>query len=103
MVDRYFVYLIKPVRENFSDTLSPEEIKIMQAHFDRLKSMTESGKVLLAGPCEDEAFGIVIFKANSRQEAEQVMLSDPVVANGLMSGEVHPFKLSLLNTEIKND
>jgi len=53
-------------------------------------------KVVLAGPCTDGAFGIVVFEADSEEDAAVYMNGDPAVEGGLMSAELHPFRISLM-------
>lgn len=96
--DFNFIYTIKPVRSDFNDSSTPEEDRIMSEHFAYLQSLLGQGKLLLAGPCLDATFGVVIFSADSEEEAEQIMSNDPAVRGGVMIGEVHPFKVSLLHT-----
>lgn len=68
----------------------------MGEHFAYLKELLAKGQLLMAGPCEDAAFGIVLFEAESVQAAEAIMQGDPAVAKGVMIGELHPFRISLL-------
>ncbi len=81
------------------DGFSAEDQKIMSKHFEYLKSYMEAGKLLLAGPCEDRAFGIAIFYAESDAEARAFMNNDPAIRDGLMTAEVHPFRLSLFRCD----
>jgi uncharacterized protein YciI len=63
---------------------------------DYLKSQLEAGRMLLAGPCLDGAFGIVILTAEDESDARAFTENDPAIQNGVMSGELHPFKVSLV-------
>ena len=56
-----YIYLTHPLRDGFFEQPTPEEDIIMEEHFQYLKQATEAGTVLLAGPCLDDTFGIVIF------------------------------------------
>lgn len=68
----------------------------MGEHFAYLKELLAKGQLLMAGPCEDAAFGIVIFEADSAEAAEAIMRNDPAVAKGVMIAELHRFRVSLL-------
>lgn len=57
--------------------------------------MFAEGRLLLAGPCDDEAFGVVIFKAASLAEAERLAAEDPAAVAGLMTAEVHEFRVAV--------
>jgi len=68
----------------------------MNAHFEYLKKATAEGMVLLAGPCLDETFGIVVFKAENEDSARAFMMNDPSVENNVMMAELHPLRISLM-------
>jgi uncharacterized protein YciI len=55
--------------------------------------------VILAGPCLDGEFGLVIFRANSKKDAESFMKYDPAIKKGVMAGELHSFRISLMEKE----
>lgn len=92
-----FLYLLKPPRKTFVEDMSQEEERIMQKHFEYLKELQETGKLVLAGPCLDGVFGIVIFGAKTPEEAEQIMKHDPSVQANIMQAELHPFRMSLFS------
>jgi uncharacterized protein len=91
-----FIYLIRPKRSNFIDTMTEDESKVMESHFVYLKSAVSSKRVVLAGPCTDGTFGIVVFKSSSLDDAQKFMKKDPAVHAEVMSAELHPFRISLL-------
>ena len=68
----------------------------MRAHFTYLKDALASGQLVLAGPCEDLAFGLVIYHAENEQAALDFMENDPAIQEGLMTAELHPFRVSLI-------
>lgn len=70
----------------------------MEAHYLYLKQATEDGIVLLAGPCLDETFGMVVLSVKSEADAHEFMLSDPSVMGNVMTAELHPMKVSLMGT-----
>jgi uncharacterized protein YciI len=86
---------LKPVHRPLEEILTPEGTTAMREHFLRLKEMFAQGRLLLAGPCDDEAFGIVIFKSSSLEEAEQLAVEDPAVVAGLMTVETHEFHVAV--------
>jgi len=91
-----FVYLIRPVREDFIETMTTEESSIMEKHFDYLKGLLAAGKLILAGPCLDGAFGICVFRSENWEAAQIILENDPAVALGVMSAELHKYRVSLL-------
>lgn len=91
-----FVYLLRPVRSGFGEAMTPREEAVSDEHFARLKRLLAEGRLVLAGPCLDGAFGIVILEANSEAEAAEIMRSDPAVRDGVMTAELHGFRVSLI-------
>jgi uncharacterized protein YciI len=90
-----YLYLIHPFRDGFFDQPIPEEDTIMEEHFQYLKQATEAGTVLLAGPCLDHTFGIVVFFARNNEAAHKFMFNDPSVKKNVMMAELHPLHISL--------
>jgi len=91
-----YLYLIHPLRHEFFESPTPLEEAAMNAHFEYLKKATAGGVVLLAGPCLDETFGIVVFKAENEDSARAFMMNDPSVENNVMMAELHPLRISLM-------
>lgn len=90
-----YIYLIHPFREGFFQHPTPGEDAIMEEHFQYLKQATETGTVLLAGPCLDDTFGIIVFRAKDDEDALRFMLNDPSIKNNVMMAELHPLRISL--------
>ena len=91
-----YLYLIHPFRHGFFDSPTVEEQAILDEHFRYLKQAAEKGIVLLAGPCLDDTFGLVIFRAENEAAANVFMLNDPSVRKNVMAAELHPLRISLL-------
>jgi uncharacterized protein YciI len=90
-----YIYLIHPYRDGFFELPTPEENIIMEEHFQYLKRATDAGAVLLAGPCQDNTFGIVVFRAVNDEVASIFMYEDPSVKKNIMMAELHPIHISL--------
>lgn len=91
-----YIYLMRPLRHEFFNDPTLREREVMDAHFEYLNQATLEGKIVLAGPCLDETFGVVILRAESNEAAQAFMLSDPAVKNKVMLAELHPLKVSLM-------
>lgn len=91
-----FLYVVKLTKPEMWGKMSSEEEAIVDEHFERLKLVLADGKLVLAGPCLDGAFGIVVFRAESEKEAEKFVRNDPAVKKGIMNAELHPFRVSLI-------
>jgi uncharacterized protein YciI len=91
-----FIYLIHPLREGFFENPTDAENTAMEEHFQYLKASVQSGEVILAGPCLDQTFGLVVFTAADEASAQAFMMNDPSIIKNVMMAELHPFRMSLL-------
>ena len=91
-----FIYVVRLVKSGMFEKMSSEEEAVVEDHFNRLKKALAEGKLIFAGPTLDGKFGIVVFRAQSREEAEEFMKNDPAVKEGIMTAELHPFRVSLI-------
>lgn len=92
-----WIYFIHPPREDFADTMTPEEEEVWGRHFIRFQRMLAEGTLILAGPTLGRRnTGIAILEAGSEEEARRLMEDDPVIAEGFAEGELRPFVVSLL-------
>jgi uncharacterized protein len=87
--------IIRPPRPTFMEDSTPEENEVMRAHFEYLKGLLEDGRLILAGPSLEPPFGIIVFEAETEDEARRLIEADPSVAAGLQTPELHPFRASL--------
>jgi uncharacterized protein YciI len=94
--ETFWIYKLEASRPNLMETLTPEEVELLKAHQVRLVKLREEGRLVLAGVCEDYAFGVVIFRAKSREVAQMLVDDDPVVEGGLLKADLHPFSKPLL-------
>ena len=93
-----FIYMLRPKSRSLIDETTPEEEARLGEHFEHLQKALAEGKLILAGPCVDGEFGVVVFRAATDDEALEFIQSDPAVRHGLMTAELHPFRVSLLDT-----
>jgi len=95
-----FLYRIQPTRpEMLTEGPTPDEERIVGEHFGFLQRLTAEGVVLLAGRTlntDPSSFGIVIFRAESEEEARALMMRDPAVAAGVFRAELFPYGLALV-------
>lgn len=76
------------------------EKKLVSEHFDYLRELTNNGTVVLAGRTVNtdvSSFGIVIFQADSEEEARSIMNEDPAVKSRVFRAELFPYRMSLFN------
>jgi uncharacterized protein YciI len=92
-----WIYFIHPPRENFADTMTEEEEAVWGIHFERFRRMLGEGTLILVGPTLGPTnTGVSIFEAPDEAAAQRIMDEDPVIAGGFATGELRPFRVSLL-------
>lgn len=92
---RQYVYVLKAVRATFPGDATPEERAIVGEHFAHLQRLFTEGTMVHVGRCEDAAFGLAIFNAESDDAAREIMQRDPVVVQGVMTAKLHPYRIVL--------
>lgn len=88
----YFVMLKKgPNRGTIKDTA--EILKLQTDHLNNINRLAKEGKILVAGPFGDNGDWRGIFIFDSKNEADVVadLKSDPMIAAGWLSYEIHPW------------
>jgi uncharacterized protein len=95
-----YIYVLKLIpRLHKEENWTTEDEKVVSDHFERLKDYRDRGVVILAGRTlneEENAFGIVVFEAETDSEAEGFMRKDPAVKDGIMTAELFPYRVALL-------
>ena len=92
-----WIYFIHPPREDFAATMTAEEEAVWDVHFKRFQRALADGTVILVGPTLGRKnTGITIFEAPDEDAARRFMDEDPVIAGGFATGELRPFRVSLL-------
>lgn len=92
-----WIYFIHPPRENFAATMTDEETAVWADHFERFQRLLAEGVIVLVGPTlGPKNTGIAILEAPDEEAARRIMAEDPVIAGGFASGELRPFRISLM-------
>lgn len=92
MKQYYFVMLTKGARrDEIKDTNQLK--KIQEGHLANIARLAEMGKIVMAGPFGDEGNwrGIFIFNCPTKAEVEKLLATDPAIAAGRLSYEIHPW------------
>ncbi len=94
-----WLYRVQPLRDDMlSAGPTEEEQALVAEHFEYLKTLHKQGVVQLAGRTQTEdsaSFGIVLFRAESKEEALRVMREDPAVKGRVSRGEVFEFGMAI--------
>jgi len=92
-----WIYFIHPPRDDFAETMTDEESAVWGVHFERFQRAIADGMLILVGPTlGSKNTGIAIFEAPDEAAARRFMEEDPVIAGGFATGELRPFRVSLL-------
>ena len=99
-----FIYVLRLAprlrkEENWTD----RDENAVERHFAKLKELLNEGKLLLAGKTEgldDKTFGIVVFEAETQEEAEKIVRSAPAVSEGVMTAELFPYHVALMRKSL---
>lgn len=95
----HYLFRLEPTRPDMHATgPTQRESEAIAAHFGYLQRLTERGAVLLAGrtmALDEQAFGLVLLQAETESQAQALMQADPAIAQGVMRGELHPFRIAL--------
>ena len=95
----YYVYLLKK-GPTWSPKSTPEISALQEAHLANLKRLAEMGKLVINGPLLDsfatsgETRGIGALKANSFEEAQELISTDPMVKVGRLVFELHTWMIN---------
>ena len=92
-----WIYFLHPPRDDFAETMTEEEQEAWGRHFERLQQLLADGVLVLAGPTLGRVnTGVCVFEADDEAAARALMEADPPIAEGFATGELRPFRVSLL-------
>lgn len=91
---RPYASLRRPARADFPRDMTAAEEATMTRHVAYMETLRASGRLALAGPCRNAAFGMSLFLAADDADAQRILSEDPAIADGVMSAEVHAYKAS---------
>ena len=96
---KQFIYVLHLVPRLYDDKAwTAEDKAAVDRHLANFKEATQSGQLILAGRTKepgDKTSGIAIFEAADEAAARKFMETDPAVAGGVMTAELHPFAVAL--------
>lgn len=94
-----YLYRIQPTRAAMlTEGPTHDEARAIGAHFAYLQALAEAGRLFLAGRTlntDASSFGIALYDAADDAAAQAVLHDDPAVRQGVMRGEVLPFRAAL--------
>ncbi|WP_391120985.1 YciI family protein [Psychrobacillus sp. L3] len=92
-----FLYQLKLTPSHLDQSnWTDKENSIVENHFEVLQNLQEEGKLLLAGRTLNmDPMGIVILEVDTEEEAIELMNNDPAVKEGIMEGQLFPYRVAL--------
>ncbi len=72
-----------------------DESRIVGEHFHYLMELAAAGKIGLIGRTvnnDETTFGLVLINSGTETDAREIMENDPVVKEGVMTGQLFPFR-----------
>jgi uncharacterized protein len=96
---RQFLFIYRPTRPAML-TQGPidAERRAIVDHFAHLVALRQRGDLVLAGRTLDDGpttLGVAVLHADSPEHARALADADPVVARGVMTVEVRPFRVAI--------
>lgn len=92
-----WIYFLHPPRDDFAATMTPDERRVWEAHFDHLKGLLAEGTLVIAGPTLGRVnTGLTVLEAPDEATARGIMERDPTIVSGYATGELREFRVSLL-------
>ncbi|RKD21032.1 hypothetical protein BEP19_15235 [Ammoniphilus oxalaticus] len=79
---RYFAAILYMLDESINQKYRPQ-------HLAYLENLEKGGKIHIRGPLAGGAGGLVIYKADSFEEAKEVAENDPYIIHGVRRLELH--------------
>jgi len=74
---------------------------VRPVHRQYLAQLKDQGKLVASGPFTDDSGALIIYEANDRQEAEQLLQRDPFCRQGVFrSWQLRPWNPVLANREL---
>jgi uncharacterized protein YciI len=68
--------------------------EVIRAHVAHLKQLEQNGQLVLCGPFADYEGGMIVFRAESYEQAKAIAESDPFVTSGVEKYELRTWQLS---------
>ena len=91
-MELYFLVLLHR-GPTYTTERSAEQTRIFQGHMENIRRLGNAGKLVVAGPFEDDGdlVGLFVFKVDSLSEAKRLVAMDPAIQSGRFRAEIHPW------------
>lgn len=104
--------IIAETLQGWKDPDTEEGKRVLMEHYRWGASLKAGGKLILAGPMDidlistkrinpiGQATGLIMLKADTREEAEEWAFQDPFHTNGFRINRVHSMKITMTDDSI---
>lgn len=101
-MSQYVIAFLKSGPNRSQDSITAAQMQ--RAHLDNITRLAEEGKMVLAGPFLDDMDlrGIYIFNVATVEEAEELTAMDPMIKEGRLIMELHPWYGSAALKQVNN-
>ncbi|MDR2930750.1 MAG: YciI family protein [Propionibacteriaceae bacterium] len=72
----------------------PVSMDVVARHVEHLKMLDKAGSLVMCGPFLDNSGGMVVLQTATREEADAIALSDPFIAEGYKTYELHTWQVA---------
>ena len=88
-IKQYWFVLLKKGNNRTQDSVA--SAKIQEGHMANINRLYNEGKLKVAGPFGEDGDwrGIFIFDVETKEEVENLLKTDPAIAAGRLSYEIH--------------
>ena len=69
-------------------------LQVVQEHVEHLRTLDQEGRLVLCGPFTDYPGGMVVFRADSEEEALRIAESGPFIASGFKTFELRTLEVA---------
>lgn len=98
-----WLYVLRPNRpEMLVSGPTPAEAATVGRHAAHCDTLGHEGVMLMVGRTQTstpDTMGLAVFVAEDEAAARRIMESDPAIVEGVMSGNLFPYKIAFGNAE----
>jgi uncharacterized protein YciI len=75
--------------------------EVRPVHRQYLSSLKEKGQLAASGPFTDDSGALIVYEANSKEEAEALLQGDPFCTHGIfVKWQLRPWNTVIANREL---
>lgn len=103
MAQPQWLYVLRVTRPDMlTNGPTTEESATIGRHAAHVDQLAKDGVMLMVGRTQTstpDTLGLAVFVADDEAAARRIMASDPAIKEGVMTGELFPYKIAFGNAE----